>query len=166
MGTTIGRPTKYTPELADLICERLSTTNRGLQNICDDPDMPGKTAVWRWLSQYPDFREKYVRAREYQTELLYDDLNNVATAPLVDPWGNPMDGGNAMAEVQRRKLVCDNIKFILAKLQPKRFGDNRNMTVDVNVRKQITPEEFLQLRQELAKKNLMPPAEDIDHEEV
>lgn len=175
MEKALGRPTGYTYQLAQQICERLSTTDRGLQDICGDNDMPGKSTVWRWLSQYPEFWEMYTRAREFQTEIMYDEMERIALEPLPETdvfdllgnnVGSAVNGSVAMAEVQRRKLIIDVIKFKLAKLQPKRFGDNKNMSIDVKVRHSVSTEQFNKIFHEAGKALLAEPTEDIDHEEI
>lgn len=148
---TVGRPTTYSLEVAEQICERLSTSKLGLERICDDTNMPSKSAVWRWLAKHAEFREMYVRAREFQSEVMYDDLLVIPNLPLthngeeVEDGGIPLAGPAALAEIQRRKLICDNIKFILAKLQVKRFGDNKNIDLNVNHSHKISSEQFNQL---------------------
>lgn len=169
MGTkTLGRPTKYSPEFAKLFCERLTTTQRGVDDICGDDDMPSKSSVWRWLSSNPDFWEMYTQARDFQTELMYDEISNIAYQPLTDngksveDGGRLLDAGMAMAVMQQRKLIIDVLKFKLAKLQPKRFGDNRNVNVDVKVHRAVSPQEYERLLEEASK---APQIEDAEVEE-
>lgn len=145
MSKALGRPTKYSLELCESICERLSTTKRGLEDICTDADMPGKSTVWRWIGKYPDFWEMYARARKFQTEIMFDEMRQIACSPLIDEYGEPLSAGMAMAVVQQRKLIIDTIKFMLSKLQPDRFGDNRNMNVDVKVNHSVSKEQFQKL---------------------
>lgn len=162
----MGRPTKYTPELIDIICDRLATSNRGLEDICGDLDLPGSTAVWSWLAKYPDFQEKYARAREFQAFMMNDEIDRIMYAPLVDANGEPLSASMAMAEVQRRKLIVDTLKWKMSKLIPKIYGDNRNMNVDVKITRPVSEEQYLQLRRDLVQKQIAPEVEDIDHEEV
>ncbi len=42
-----GRPTKYTPTLAESICERLSS-GESLTSICAAEEMPKRTTVVGW----------------------------------------------------------------------------------------------------------------------
>jgi len=41
-----GRPTSYSPEIADAICEELSTTDHSLERICKAEGMPSRSTVW------------------------------------------------------------------------------------------------------------------------
>lgn len=172
MDTRIGRPTKYTDEIGLRICELISTSDITMGDISAMPDMPDRSTIFRWLQTHTDFRDLYVRAREMQTELGYDKMEEIAEAPLPtmdikDDEGNvigeAIDAGAAMAEIQRRKLQIDVIKFKLVKLQPKRFGDNKNMNVDVKVKHQLSAEQFAKLLDTAAKAD---DVEDIEHEEV
>jgi len=165
---TMARPSGYSKEIAEQLCERLSTSKEGLGIICQDESLPDVRTVWRWVAKYPEFTDMYAVSRGFQTELMYDDLLTIPNMPLthngkeVEDGGVMLEGAAMIAEVNRRKLLCDNIKFILMKLQPKRFGDNRNVNVDVKVRRQLTDEQFERLLAEADK----PEIEDIDHEDV
>ena len=59
-----GRPTTYSQETADAICEELATTDFSLQRICDQESMQAPSTVYLWLNLHPDFSEQYARARE------------------------------------------------------------------------------------------------------
>jgi hypothetical protein len=125
-----------------------------ITKLCDLDGMPDRSTLFRWLAKHSDFRDLYVRAREFQTELGYDDMAALADAPFTHNGdipvseggtGIPLDAGMAMAEMQRRKLQIDIIKFKLVKLQAKRFGENRNVDVNVKITKQVSPEQFEEL---------------------
>lgn len=167
-----GRPPGYSPEIADKICALLASGNIGLEKLCRDPanELPPPSTVWSWLNKYPDFLEKYVRARERQTELEYDSMKEVASAPLVDDNGYPLNPQAAMAEVQRRKLEVDVMKFRLVKLQPKRFGERKDVDLNIGVKHSLTDDQFAKLLSTAAEAALPEPtddeAEDIEFEEL
>jgi len=167
-----GRPPGYSPEIADKICALLASGNIGLEKLCQDPanELPPPSTVWSWLNKYPDFLEKYVRARERQTELEYDSMKEVASAPLVDDNGYPLNPQAAMAEVQRRKLEVDVMKFRLVKLQPKRFGERKDVDLNIGVKHSLTDDQFAKLLSTAAEAALPEPsddeAEDIEFEEL
>src|SRR5882762_9327865 len=81
--------TRYDPEFAELICERIATTPESLVKICQAPDMPGVATIFRWAREHPDFQEMVVMARETQAEVLLeealdivdDDSNDVIHLP-------------------------------------------------------------------------------------
>ena len=57
-----GRPSRYTSELAAVICERLAE-GETLRSICRDDKMPDKATVLRWLGDKAktDFRDQYAQ---------------------------------------------------------------------------------------------------------
>jgi hypothetical protein len=50
-----GRPTSYSVEMVETICDLLST-GKTLTAICQKPGMPGTTTVHRWLGEHVEFR--------------------------------------------------------------------------------------------------------------
>ena len=69
-----GRPTKYTPELTNRICERLAG-GESLRAVCRDETMPDRATVLRWLGDdKAEFRDQYARAREAQAEVIADEI--------------------------------------------------------------------------------------------
>jgi hypothetical protein len=68
-----GRPSTYSPKLADRICQRLAN-GESLRAICADPNMPDKATVLRWADRNPEFRGRYARARELLVEFWADEL--------------------------------------------------------------------------------------------
>jgi len=79
-----GRPSKYSKEIADLICQRL-IRGEPLARICDDEGMPHYTTIRRWEDENPEFRSLSSRAKQDGTHWLADDCLRIADDPSLDP---------------------------------------------------------------------------------
>ena len=60
-----GRPTTYTPEIGNEICERIAE-GETLRSICADSHMPAKSTVLLWVvdQNHQEFSDQYMIARE------------------------------------------------------------------------------------------------------
>lgn len=122
-----GRPTIFTEELANLICERLSE-GESLRTICIDEWMPDKATVFRWLAKRDDFATIYARAREVQAEVLADELVEIADDGTND-W---MERKNADGDIigwqengealRRSQLRVSTRQWIAERMLPKKYG--------------------------------------------
>lgn len=108
----MGRPSDYSQELADSICERLAD-GESLRSICSADDMPAKTTVFRWLGANQEFRDQYARAREEQAESLADEITEIA---------------DTADDAQIARLRIDARKWVASKLKPKRYGDRLELS--------------------------------------
>ncbi len=115
--------TRYDPEFAVLICERIATTPRSLIKICEAPDMPGIATVFRWLRDRPKFRELYALAKQAQADLLIEEALDIADDDS-DDLIETADGKILFnrAAIQRSKMRIEHRKWIAAKLLPRRYG--------------------------------------------
>jgi len=130
----MARPSDFTQELADLICERLAE-GESLREICRDDDMPNKATVFRWLAAKQEFSDQYARAREEQAETLADEIVEIADeeCTMVRSEKHPGvkaddDAGNLevvfdSTAVARNRLRVDARKWVASKLKPKKYGD-------------------------------------------
>lgn len=134
-----GRPTTYTLELADTVCERLSC-GESMRSIGRDEDMPAVSTLFKWIRELPEFSAQYDKAKEESADALAEDMvdiadNQVSQPVMVD--GLPLkdeDGNIVMVvdnvAVQHAKLRIDTRKWAASKLKPKKYGD-RTMIEDV-----------------------------------
>lgn len=106
-----GRPTTYTEELADLICDRIAG-DESLESICREDDMPGSSTVRQWLRKHPTFAANYARAREEQGHTAADTLSDIRKQILR---------GEIAPDVGR--AVADITKWESARRAPKHYGD-------------------------------------------
>lgn len=132
----VGRPTVYTEELGDEICERLSD-GQSLREICSDPDMPNRSTIYRWTSHVEGFSNQYTRAREEQARALVDDIVDIADNGSND-WMERNQGGNVGwvtngEALQRSRLRVDTRKWIASKIIPKIYGDKQEIDVNAQV---------------------------------
>lgn len=101
-----GRPTKFTQELADTICERMAN-GETMRSICREIDIPPSTVI-EWTMNNKAFSEQYTQARHKQADS-YADM-------ILDEAFNSHDA-------QIGRLRVDALKWVASKLAPKRYGD-------------------------------------------
>ncbi len=101
MGTQrkAGRPSDYTEELADRICEEIANSDTSLRQVCAKAGMPNARTVNRWLAQHEEFAHKYARAREGQADVIVGEM------------------GEIERQVKARKLAPDAARVILQSKQ-------------------------------------------------
>jgi hypothetical protein len=119
----VGRPSDYGPEIAAHICAEIAA-GKSMREICRADGMPDMATVFRWLARHAEFREQYTRARELQADYLAEEILEIADDGRND-WTKREDGSEAVnAEtVQRSRLRVDARKWLMSKLQPKKYGD-------------------------------------------
>lgn len=129
-----GRPSAYSIDVADRICDGLAD-GRSLRSICLDDGMPSQSMVFRWLAdeRYAAFRERYARAREAQADALFDEMLDIADDGSNDWIERKREDGSTDTvldheHVQRSKLRIEARKWMAGKLRPKVYGDKLDLT--------------------------------------
>lgn len=103
------RPTLFSEALAAEICRRLADGEL-LCDICRPTRMPSRDTVRRWQSENGPFRGQYAVARDQQADALAEEAVHIAR--------------NAEAStVSMCKLQIETIKWLTAKIAPKRYGE-------------------------------------------
>jgi len=105
----MGRPTNYTPEIADKICEGIAKGN-SLVRVCAPQKMPQPRTVYYWIRKFPDFARNYENAKEDQADFMVEEMMEI---------GNSADSDN----VQVARLQIDTRKWVASKFKQKRYGD-------------------------------------------
>lgn len=120
-----GRPSDYTPELADKICAQLADGD-SMRTVCKPDDMPNKATVFKWLRTNEEFNNQYVKAKEESADALTDEILDIADNSTNDWMENNGDSeGYRMngEAVQRSRLRIDSRKWLASKLKSKKYGD-------------------------------------------
>jgi len=104
-----GRPSKYTPDLAEFICDQM-IEGRDLTDICSDGDMPSRVTVYRWRRDYPEFETQYMRAREALADWELNHLKKLAESCTE-------------ANVNSTRVKLNHYQWRLMKIAPRTYGD-------------------------------------------
>lgn len=127
----MGRPSAFTQETADNICERLAD-GESLRLICASEDMPSRSMVFRWLAQIDSFRDQYARAREAQADVLADEILEIADDTTRDTIATEKNGVQPNSEwITRSRLRVDARKWLASKMAPKKYGDKLDIEANV-----------------------------------
>lgn len=113
-----GRWNPYTnrQEIIEEICERLEL-GEALVRICKDSRLPSAAAVVEWQQSDPLIGERIARAREVGEDNIAANMRSVARG----------EEGYATGDVQRDKLIIDTDFKLLAKFNPKRWGESTQL---------------------------------------
>lgn len=123
--SNVGRPTDYSEDLANKICAEMANGS-SLRSICRQEDMPVLSSVFRWIRDNLEFREQYELAMEQRVFALGEELLDIADDSINEV--NNADPKASGAVAQSMKLRVDTRKWIMSKMQPKKYGDTFDMT--------------------------------------
>lgn len=131
----VGRPTSYTQELADKICEELAT-GYSLRTVTKDLKLPSMETVFRWIRTHPEFREQYIRAKQEAADAMAEELLDISDDGTNDFMEDDYHKGRTPGytingeNIQRSKLRVDTRKWLMAKMKPRVYGDKLDMTTN------------------------------------
>jgi hypothetical protein len=117
---------RVTKQLMIEVAERLAK-GQSLLRICDEEGMPEYHAITRAVIRDAELHDIYREGRVRQAEYYADQINTLANEPLPTrhPNGEPCDARWLGAEIQRRKLEVDSLKWTLARTQPYGIRDKK-----------------------------------------
>ena len=133
-----GRPSRYTPELAQEICDRISKGEPLLQ-ICKDDRMPERRTVYDWLERIDGLSAQFARAREEGCDAMAEQslaiMDGEPLAVFDDAGNKRYDSGSIAwnknrAEHRLKLLACWNPKKYGSKVQ---LGGDPDNPVKVEV---------------------------------
>lgn len=111
-----GKPSKFTQQLADEICQRMSL-GEPLAQICRDHHMPDPATVWRWQQTRADLSQAIARARIIGFDVIADECLAIVDNELEDP--------------ASRRVRTDVRLKLLAKWDPKRYGERIEQAIEI-----------------------------------
>lgn len=123
----MARPSDYTQELADKICEELAS-GKSLRSVTREESMPAMSSVFKWLRENKAFSEQYVTACEERVESQHENLLEYGEEAVE--LAQSVDFKASSAVVSAVKLKSDNLKWSMSKMKPKKYGDKMDVTSD------------------------------------
>jgi len=120
----MGRASTFTQEIADRICEQLAD-GVPLTVICSADGMPAPRTVRLWQQQDETFAAAIAGAREAGHDAIADDILTIVDDKSDDP--------------ASRRVRADMRLKLLAKWDPKRYGDKQQVEHSGGVTFNATP---------------------------
>jgi hypothetical protein len=146
-----GRPSDYSPEIANIICEQIATSSKSLRTICNDENLPCVQTILTWLNTNTDFLAQYARAKEQQADFLAEEILDISDDGSNDfmtiTKGDESYNVENKEWTSRSKLRVEARKWIAAKLKPKKYGDKVETVLSgtVNTGTTLTDEQIEKL---------------------
>ena len=107
-------------------------------------NLPAKT-FYEWLEQDEEKSKQYARACELRADILFEEILEIANTTIEGKVIETDESGRTKEKVGdmlgHRRLQIDARKWMLGKLNPKKYGDklevdqNTNMTISWNEEK-------------------------------
>lgn len=116
----MAKAVKITKAIMEEISIRMSLGESLLQIVRDD-HMPTYDGVMKAVTRNDEHYEIYRDARVKQAEFFMDHIATLARDPLPELEDNRL----ANAEVQRRKLEIESLKWMLGRMQPWGIRDKK-----------------------------------------
>lgn len=129
----VGRPSSYSKDLAEEICEQIATTNKGIATILREKEhYPSEATFYNWLnSKNSELLELYARAKERQADRLVTEILAISDETAKDTLRTEEGQEYPNHEyMNRSRLRVDSRKWLASKLLPKKYGDKLDITTD------------------------------------
>lgn len=121
-----GRPTKFTQELADLICQRVANNACGLVKLCDMfDDMPAPSTIRLWKDENKQFSAQYLAAQQAKVHFKVENANDMMDSTILyytDQHGNKRIDAPSVALAIAK---ANNDKWFASKIARGTYGDNQ-----------------------------------------
>lgn len=131
MGKTIWTEEKKKQAFADIL-EHISS-GKSLRSIIDNSDrniIPSMPTFMEWLEEDKEMANQYARGMAVRQELLFEEILTIADKQGEDVIETP-DGQIINHNViQRNRLQVDARKWMLGKMNPKKYGEKTDITTN------------------------------------
>ena len=126
-----GRTTTYDPAIAKVMCEQLSE-GIPLRQICrENEGFPAWRTVYDWMRKDPDLATAIAHARDIGYDAMAEECLHIADTPMLGEEISESEDDEGVKRVTvkkvdmlgHRKLQIETRLKLLAKFNPKRYGD-------------------------------------------
>lgn len=123
----MARPSTYTDEIVDEVIRRVSD-GEPLAQVCRDDHTPALRTFYDWVEARPELSARFARAREAGFDIIAHDALRIADTPVEGVTTQESDDGVKITRedmLGHRRLQVDTRLKLLAKWDPKRYGDKQ-----------------------------------------
>jgi hypothetical protein len=122
-----------THEQFSAVCDLMEQSTLGIQHLCKQVGI-SKRSFFEFKKTSDDYENQYTRSKNTQLDNIADEIIDIADDGSNDFM--TIVKGNQEYEIQnkewvnRSRLRVDSRKWLLSKLNPKKYGDKLDLTTD------------------------------------
>lgn len=120
----------------DELCKRIEQGDSVRRALSYD-DLPDRNTFYRWFDEFEPLRDQYARACEVREDKFFDDILEISDTDNADITINE---GMAVVDgqaIQRSKLRIDTRKWMLSKMNPKKYGDRIQQDISGELKSEV-----------------------------
>lgn len=122
---------KQIQETFNYICNKIETKAVSLRSILREDNMPSSKTFYEWLDNDNNKLKQYARANTTRADLIFEDILIISDKQGKDVYKDA-DGVEHTDHniINRAKLMVDSRKWMLGKMQPKKYGDKSTLALE------------------------------------
>lgn len=137
------------------VCSQIEI-GRSVTDILTDKGMPSREAFYEWMRADKTKVDNYAKSLEIRADYYFDEM--VKIAYNTEEGETIKDGPNGVEITKadmlgHRRLKVDTLKWVLSRMNPKKYGDKTDITTngnELNAPKTImTDAQLLELKQSI-----------------
>jgi hypothetical protein len=107
------------------VCERITTGESVSSILRPGNQIVDKSTFFEWLAKDEEKSNRYTRACEARADLVFDQIMTISDATADDIITDPESGAEITNHnvIQRDRLRVDARKWMLSKMNPKKYGE-------------------------------------------
>jgi len=119
----------------NFICKEIESGKSLREVLRDNDNMPSTQTLYKWIDSESDKSKQYARACELRADIIFDEMIEIADDGRNDFMTKDIGDGIEVQvlnseHIQRSRLRIDARKWILSKMNPKKFGDKTDITTN------------------------------------
>jgi len=126
---------KEKKDIFDKICKEIESGKSLRQVLRENDNMPSTQTLYVWIDKDPEKSKQYARSCETRADIIFDEMIEIADDGTNDYMTKPIGDGIEVQvlnseHIQRSRLRIDTRKWILSKMNPKKYGDKTDITTN------------------------------------
>jgi len=114
----------------NFICSEIEKGNSLREVLRHHDNMPSTQTFYKWIDSDSEKSKQYARSCEVRADILFDEIIEIADDTSNDSVYTE-NGEKVNSEwINRSRLRVDARKWILSKMNPKKYGDKTDITTN------------------------------------
>lgn len=119
----------------NFICNEIETGKSLREVLRDNDNMPSTQTFYKWIDTEIEKSKQYARSCELRADIIFDEMIEIADDGSKDYTTKEIGDGVEVQvlnseHIQRSRLRIDTRKWILSKMNPKKYGDKTDITTN------------------------------------